>query len=97
MRKIKILKTSYFAAACNELAGLASELLAWPGDSEETAWSSSQAATCPSHSVEASLSLLLLNVKPGSCEYQFYSIWLTRPGFVPGFIESVAVTLSQAH
>ena len=46
--------------------------LPWSGDSKGTFRSLSQVATCLPHAVEASRSsFLLLNVKQGSCEYQF--------------------------
>ena len=48
--------------------------LPWPGDSEGTFRSSSQAATCsPVYHTRRRLhtALYLLNVKQGSCEYQF--------------------------
>ena len=48
--------------------------LPWLGDSEGTFRSSSQAATCLPHDGGFTLSFLYLNVKQGSCEYQFYSL-----------------------
>ena len=58
--------------------------LPWQGDSEGTLQSSSRAATCLPHTVEASqitLALLMLSVKLGSCVYQlYYSLWLDPTG-----------------
>ena len=48
---------------------------ACPGDSVGTLWSVSQAATCLPHAVEDSHSLLLLNMRQGSCDTNFYSLW----------------------
>ena len=57
--------------------------LPWPGDSEGTFRSSSQAATCPSvyhtrwrlHTVP-----LIAERQAGSCEYQFFSLWFDSTG-----------------
>ena len=85
--------------------------LPWPGDSEGTFRSSSQAATCPPvyhtrrrlHTVpliaERQAGKLcgtyqLLNVKQGSCEYQFLVFGLTRPGIEPKSTALVADALS---
>ena len=71
--------------------------LPWPGDSEGTFQSSSNAATCLPHAVEAShsvLSLKLLNVKQGSCEYLILIVFgLTRPGIEPDSTASVSNAL----
>ena len=60
--------------------------LLWSGDSERTFRSSSQAATYHlsiTHGGSFTLSLLALNVKQGSYEYQFLYFGLTRPGIEP--------------
>ena len=67
----------------------------WPGDSEGTFRSSSQAATCLLHTAKVSHCLfLLLTVKQGSFEYQFFVFSLTRPGIELESTISAADTLS---
>ena len=72
--------------------------LSWSGDSEETFWSSIQAATCPFVFYKRrrlhTLPFLMLNVKQELCEYQFVIVvGLTRPGIELEFTVSIADAL----
>ena len=64
----------FFFVICNFCNYILFTKLPWPGDSERTFRSSSQAATCsPVYHTRRRLHTvpLMLNVKQGSCEYQF--------------------------
>ena len=72
--------------------------LRWPADSERATRFSSQAATWLPRTAEAShYPFLMLNVKQGSCEYNFYSIWFdpignrTRAYCLSNFIQATTI------
>ena len=68
--------------------------LPWPGESEGTFRSSSQAATCPPLAVEASQCLfLIVNSSSEDVNRNFTLLGLTRPGIEPTPIVSVVDAL----